>query len=424
MELNRSQKLMLFKFCAYGFLKNLRFFEPLILLFFTVDKGLSYTQFGELIAVREVFIYLLEIPSGIIADVTGRRRAMALAFSSYLVSFVVFTFASTFWAFVAGMILFAGGEAFRSGTHKAMIMRHLDLEGLGGKKVHYYGITRGASRLGSAASALLIGVLGFCGGGYRLIFPATMIPYALGLGLMLTYPAELDEKTERKAGLSKMLCHTADSFKSLWDTEQLGKMVLNASVFNAFFRVAKDYLQPVLRTAAISFPVLMAVKDPQKRTFIIIGVAYFFIHMNSFAASRMSGRLVERTGRLAGTLNWLFWALGGVFCAAGFLYESKLAIPAVLVLFLLYTLNNLRMPAVVGFLSDRIPGPQRATILSVQSQLRAVTAAVLAPLFGRIADHAHLGIGWVFLGGGVALLALGVVLRLKEPGAVGEAQSG
>jgi len=125
MDLNREQKAMLLRFSAYGFLKNLRFFELLILLFFTVARGLSYTQFGILVAVREVSIYLLEIPTGIVADVTGRRRAMMACFVSYLISFAIFTLGDGFWAFVPGMVLFAAGEALRSGTHKSMIMQHL-----------------------------------------------------------------------------------------------------------------------------------------------------------------------------------------------------------------------------------------------------------------------------------------------------------
>jgi MFS family permease len=85
---------MLVKFSLYGFLRNLRFFEPLLLLYFTVSKGLSYTLFGTLITVREVVrevgIYILEVPTGILADVTGRRRAMVLSFSAYLASFALF----------------------------------------------------------------------------------------------------------------------------------------------------------------------------------------------------------------------------------------------------------------------------------------------------------------------------------------------
>ncbi len=412
MDLNKTQKRMLWKFSAYGFLKNLRFFQPLILLYFTVSKGLSYTEFGFLIGIREVSIYILEIPTGIVADVTGRRRAMMLCFSTYILSFLIFTFGGSFWIFVAGMILFAAGEALRSGTHKSMIMTHLDLEGLSDEKVHYYGFTRSMSRLGSALSALAVGAFAFLGGDYSIIFPATIVPYAAALLLMITYPEELDGETEHERVFRKMWDHTVDSVKSLFHVRDLGRVVINASVFDSFFRVGKDYLQPVIESAALSLPLFIAAQQ-QKRTFLLIGVVYFFAYLNSFISSRLSGRFVDRIRDMGAALNALFWGLAAVFSLAGLLFHQHLSIPAIFVLFLIYTLYNLRKPAVIGFISGRIPGQQRATVLSMHSQLRALAAAIIAPALGLIADHPQLGVPWALFFGGLTLIPLGIILRIK-----------
>jgi MFS family permease len=72
--------LQYYKFSLYGFFKNLRFFEPFLILYF-LDKGMSYTQIGILYAVREVGINILEIPTGIMADIIGRKRTLLMAFS-------------------------------------------------------------------------------------------------------------------------------------------------------------------------------------------------------------------------------------------------------------------------------------------------------------------------------------------------------
>ena len=61
-----------YKFSAYGFLKNLRFFDAFFILFL-LEKNLTYTQIGLLYLIREVFINLLEVPSGIIADTFGEK---------------------------------------------------------------------------------------------------------------------------------------------------------------------------------------------------------------------------------------------------------------------------------------------------------------------------------------------------------------
>ena len=68
-----EKDLQYFKFCMYGFLKNLRFFEPFLLLIL-LGKGLSYLEIGTLYAAREISINIMEIPSGLLADTVGRRQ--------------------------------------------------------------------------------------------------------------------------------------------------------------------------------------------------------------------------------------------------------------------------------------------------------------------------------------------------------------
>ena len=74
-----------FKFCSYGFLKNLRFFDAFLLLFF-LENGISYTQIGIIYATREIIINIFEIPSGIIADTYGRKNSLIAAFLAYIIS--------------------------------------------------------------------------------------------------------------------------------------------------------------------------------------------------------------------------------------------------------------------------------------------------------------------------------------------------
>ena len=71
-----------YKFCAYGFLKNLRFFDAFIILFF-VDKGMSFLQIGILYSFKEITINILEMPTGVIADSFGRRRSMIFSFGGF-----------------------------------------------------------------------------------------------------------------------------------------------------------------------------------------------------------------------------------------------------------------------------------------------------------------------------------------------------
>ena len=68
-----------FKFCLYGFLKNLEFFEAFQILFL-LENGLTFLQIGLLYSIREIMRNLLEIPAGIFSDSLGRRKTLMFSF--------------------------------------------------------------------------------------------------------------------------------------------------------------------------------------------------------------------------------------------------------------------------------------------------------------------------------------------------------
>ena len=63
---------MLRRFSLYSFLKNQKYYEPFLFLAF-IDKGLSFFEIGTLIGFRSICINLMEVPSGALADLYGRR---------------------------------------------------------------------------------------------------------------------------------------------------------------------------------------------------------------------------------------------------------------------------------------------------------------------------------------------------------------
>ena len=97
---NFKKDIQYYKFCLYGFLKNLRLFEPFLILFF-VDSGLTFLQIGVLYSIREIARNILEIPAGIIADSIGRKKTMVSSFVFYIISFVIFYFSHSFGIFIA-----------------------------------------------------------------------------------------------------------------------------------------------------------------------------------------------------------------------------------------------------------------------------------------------------------------------------------
>lgn len=400
-----------YRFCLYGFLKNLRFFEAFLILFF-LENGLSFIAIGSLYAAREITVNIFEIPSGIIADAFGRKKTMILAFVFYIVSFVIFFMVRSYPGFLGAMLVFSLGEAFRSGNHKAMIYHYLSVKGWGDQKVHYYGHTRSWSQMGSALSALSGAAIVFVTGGYEYIFLFSVVPYLLDLLIVASYPAFLNGN-ERMLSIMEVKQKFADVFatlvRNLKSTKVIG-IIGSLSVYSGYYKSIKDYLQAVIAIWALSVPFLIGLEDEQ-RSSVMIGIVFFGVYVLSSLASRSSGFFAEKFSSNAKPMNITLIA-GLVFgTVSGLFFTFKLWMLSVLFFILVYMIENIRKPVGVAYLGSSTDSKVLASTLSVDSQAKSLIAAILAMVFGIFADL--LGVGWSILIVSAGLLLLTPLMMLK-----------
>jgi len=369
--------------------------------------GLSFLQIGTLVSVREVATNFLELPTGIFADLFGRRLSMVFSMISYLSSFLVFYFFPNFYVYMVAMIAFAFGEAFRTGTHKAMILEYLRINHMTDIKVHYYGATRAASQLGSAINALIAAFLVFYTGSYKIVFLASVLPYAVNLVNLMMYPKELDG--ELKSGEKR---ETLKAFLGIFRSASALKGVLNSSLYDAFFKVIKEYLQPILKALALGLPIMLAF-SPEQRTSVIVGVVYFVIFIATSYASKNAGRLSKKLGNEARSLNYSYIFGAILVILSGLFQIVSLQVIAVIVFFLLYILENFRRPINISYISDNIDHKTMASGLSVESQLKTLLVAIIAPIVGFLADR--LGVGMALAVAGMMMLVLFFIVKLNPP---------
>jgi MFS family permease len=319
---------------------------------------------------------------------------MILAFLSYIASFLVFTFLPGFYFYLAAMVFFACGEAFRTGTHKAMILTYLELKRLTHLKVHYYGHTRGASQMGSALSSLLAMALVFYQGSFRWVFLASVVPYIMELFLMISYPAELDGDIKPVSGkivkeIKERFISTGRDFSSLFKRRATITALLSSAVLNGFFKGIKDYLQPLIKKYALALPLFLSLSGNQQVT-ILIGITYFTLFLVTSFASKKSGAFAERIGHLPTGINGTF-ILGSLFVLLSGL-ALKLAWFELSILFfmMLYIVQGIRKPLNVAYISEQIAGKIMATGLSGESQLKTIFSALFSFLMGVLVQYVGL----------------------------------
>jgi MFS family permease len=381
---------MLARFCLYGFLKNQRYFEPFFMLFF-LEQGLSFLMIGVLVAARELTVNLFEVPSGAIADSFGRRGSMVLSFAAYIVSFLIFAAASQMvWFFVA-MIFFAIGDSFRTGTHKAMIFEWLRLRGEQNRRVQVYGFTRSWSQIGSALSGILAATFILLVGDYRFVFVAAVIPYALNVINLSTYPKALDGNHEKSASLRETLSRLRGTVHRAMSQRPMRQLMLESMGWEGYFNAAKDYLQIALQAfalAAFAWWLPATILNESQQSALLVGPIYGLLFLLSAFASRTSHRLVDIAGTptAATRLLWLGnLATMVAILIVGWLACNWLVAVAFVVLHILY---NLWRPILIGRFDELSEAHEGATVLSLESQAQRLCTMVAAPLLGYCVDVA------------------------------------
>ena len=110
-------------FVAFRVLFHARFYYPVIGVLF-LDLGLTLEQYALLNVIWAAVIIVLEIPSGALADVIGRRRIVILASALMVAEMAVFAFAPRgewlFWLLVLNRLLSGAAEACASGADEAL----------------------------------------------------------------------------------------------------------------------------------------------------------------------------------------------------------------------------------------------------------------------------------------------------------------
>ncbi len=322
-------------------------------------RGFSLAQIG----VAEGFFHLVslfgEVPSGLAADLLGRRRVLVVSQALFVLSAAMMLLSQGFGGILLAMALEALGYNMASGTREALAYDSL-LEV--GEEDRYLALSARQNMIyrGSGALATLLAGLALTLG-WRACYALDMAFSLAGVALAasLTEPAICTEEGKTPRSLTAY-CRATVSFLRR-DLTAVGVILFNA-VVGALATLLGFYLQEALpkvgTPAALLGPLLL-----------LRGVG-------GVLGSRLAvplGRLKRRWG----------WGLCVAMVAGGFLLVGTGWFLPMAFGGLLAALGDDGLELQVGEeLNRRFPSEQRATLISVSSLCFSLAMAVLSPLGG------------------------------------------
>jgi DHA3 family tetracycline resistance protein-like MFS transporter len=365
---------------------------PVYVLYFR-HYQVNLFQIALLAAVFEASILIFEMPTGLVADIYGRRISIILSAFLSLFSGLAFVFFPFLAGFIMAEIIGGMGETLRSGALEAWLVDSLKHEGREDKVKSAFA---GGTKFKTAGN-----LLGLILGGYlaslsmNLVWvPFTVVFLILSVILLLMMKEEYEIPKDISKKIASRLSETIKGSMQVIKSQRLILALVLLSLFSEFsFETISQYWQ-------VHFDENLLVPTPYFGWILAAASVLTILLIDKVTA--LSDKF--RSGVFPLIILEALFLLSLLFIA---LTVSPLL--AILFFILLQAFVSFKEPIFLDIYNKRIPSSQRATLLSFQS-LVGSTGEVLAGLcIGVIALKFGLRVTFGF---GTGVLLIGIVILL------------
>jgi len=374
----------------YTFFSNLNLTHGLWMIYLA-SRGFSLVQLGILEGVFHVTSFLLEVPTGVVADLWGRKASRIAGRLVACISLLVMFLARSFSWQLFGFIITALGYNLESGAGDALVYDSLVME----HREQQYMKVAGRQELVYQSAA----ILAFLIGGYLAVrtYQAVFL-ISMGLtmcsmvaALFFTEPLIAHEGKPPRTGslirhiLDSMKNQTMESIKVVQTQPRIAFLIVFEELLFSFITCLFFYLQNYWKDGG--------------RTEWYIGVVFAAGSVAAGLTALRATAIEKHIGERGVLLLMPFLLL---ICLWGIALSPW---PAV---FYVITgcVEGILIAAVSDYLNKLIPSRNRATILSFQSMAFSLFMILVFPLVGWLGQQVSLPMAFL------AMAALGTALYI------------
>ena len=340
---------------------------PIVALFYT-DNGLDDFDIYLLQAIYSVSVALLEIPSGYMADIIGRKKSLVIGSVLGMLGYVIYSVSSGFYGFLLAEMTLGLGGSFISGSDSAMLYDSL----AGMRKEHRYLQLEGRiTSLGNFAET----IAAVCGGlvavalSYRFVYisQACIAAIAIPASILLVEPPR--EKMISLPGIHHILRVCRESLlinRKLSSTLLLSSIIGTSTLCMAW--TSQVYFVNMGLTAEFITPLWVG------------------LNLTVALVAAFASQVVALMGRRIAILSIV------VLIPFSYVLLGLLPlVPAVVVLFVFYAIRGYATPLLKDLANAYCSSDTRATVLSIRNMIIRVGFAILGPAIGSLSAGYSLG---------------------------------
>ncbi len=348
-------------------------YMPIGYLYF-LENDFSQFEYLTLHAIYSGVIALLEVPTGYIADVWGRKNALVWGCLMGVLGFGVYSLSGNFVYFLLAEILLGIGQSLISGADSALLYDTLQERKQEKKYLKHEGYISALGNVAEVSAALFVSVF---------IFSTYRQYYYLQTLVALTGLIAAFFLVEPKSHQIKLLGSFKEVIRVVKTTLHSNKILRNLILFSSvigFSSLSMAWLaQPIMEHIGIEknhFGYWWAALN----TLVAMGSLTAF-----WLAKRM--KIIQSILFTGIPLSLLYFAL---------VLDTKNAVLIPLALFFFF--RGTAHPVLKSFINQHTPSEQRATVLSVRSLFIRLMFLMMGPLLGVVSEKISLQMGIVLCG--------------------------
>ena len=374
---------------SYSFFKSLHFFGSLSIVFYLNRLEMSYTWMFALETIFSVFLFLFEIPTGIIADKFGRKTSLILGSGFFGFSFIILGITRNIPVLIFIQVLGALGMSLISGADKALIYENAKFQNKSPEEISAIVSRFNAFETLAMLIAFPLGSLFVSSGVMEYISAIGFVFVATGIAMLIasvliffvkepssllpeTKKSEQEQPTEKKdkpTSTKKLLEQNAKGCLYAFKNPELRKLSLDYSVISAFTFLMFWFYQSLLLENNVNIAL---------NGFIASGfnlAASFLLFCSGFIQKKLG---YSKTRFLSAFIPGVLFVLVSIF--------HKNIFVVMVAIFGITTLKLFRDPILITQMNLKINNENRATVLSGVSMLNRIIIAIFYPLSGIFMD--------------------------------------
>ncbi len=381
-------KSFIYKIYTLSFFSDLVFIYPVYTIMFA-DRGLTPLQISILLMVWAGTSFLLEVPSGVLADKYSRKNILFFAELARIVGYIFWLVMPNFVGFLIGFILWGVKSAFTSGTFEALIYDELKENKEEDKYIKIQGVVQSLQFIAFIFAG--IGASLSISFGYSFVLIISIASLVISAISILSLPkAKRIESTGEKEYFKFLKEGLSFSIK----TPTVLKIIIFISLGQALFGALDEYWSIFATQSGL-------LKQGLGIFFVIYGLVQALASLIAFKFEKMDNKFFE----------FLFLLNGILLIIASYFYK----VSALILLFIFSFLFKLIDTVTNSRLQHKITNTEvRATVTSVKGFFVELVVMTFYITFGSIASLYNYRIAFLGIGTLISLIGIYYVAFIKS----------